>query len=69
MKLDKYLTKEGIRQADFARLLRVSPGAVWQWCNGYQIAAENVLPVERATNGKVTRHDLRPDLYPRDSAA
>ena len=27
-------------------------------------AAEFVLPIEAAVRGKVTRHDLRPDLYP-----
>lgn len=69
MKLSDYLDKKGISQVDFAKRVGVSPGAVWQWINGYRIAAENVLPVEKATNGQVTRHELRPDLYPRDSAA
>lgn len=66
MNLKKYLTQEDLTQVEFAKRVGVSPGAVWQWINGYKIAAENVLPVEKATDGKVTRHDLRPDLYPRD---
>jgi len=33
---------------------------VWQW---RRVPAEYVLSVERATG--VSRHDLRPDLYPR----
>lgn len=67
MNLKKYLATEDISQVEFAKRLGVSPGAVWQWINGYKMAAENVLPIESATGGKVTRHDLRPDLYPRDS--
>lgn len=31
--------------------------------------AERVLNVERATNGIVTRHELRPDLYPPEEVA
>ena len=53
-------------QAELARHLEVTPGLVWQWLNGHRrIAAEQVLPIEKATDGAVTRHELRPDLYPR----
>lgn len=38
--------------------------AQWQKC-----PSERVLDVERATESKVTRYDLRPDLYPRNEAA
>lgn len=30
------------------------------------VPAARVLDIERATKGKVTRHELRPDLYPRN---
>lgn len=33
------------------------------------VPAEFALPIEKATNGAVTRHDLRPDLWPSESAA
>jgi DNA-binding transcriptional regulator YdaS (Cro superfamily) len=70
MQLQKFLDKAEVSQAELARRLSVSPGLVWQWLNGHRrIAAEQVLPIERATDGKVTRHDLRPDLYPRDQTA
>lgn len=69
MKLDTYLRRERISQVEFAEKLGVTPGAVWQWCNGYRMSAEKVLPIERATDGNVTRHDLRPDLYPKEHAA
>lgn len=34
--------------------------------NGKKVPAEWCIPLERATDGKITRHDLRPDLYPLD---
>lgn len=38
---------------------------VWNWLNrDRQIPAEFVLAIERATGGQVTRHQLRPDIYP-----
>lgn len=45
-----------------ARLLNVTPSAVHQW---KRVPAERVIDVERATESKVTRYDLRPDLYPK----
>lgn len=69
MKLKTYLARERIKQAKFAKTLGVSPGAVWQWINGYTIDPSNVLRVEKATDGKVTRHDLRPDLWPKENTA
>jgi DNA-binding transcriptional regulator YdaS (Cro superfamily) len=69
MQLQTFLKKGDLTQAELARRLKVTPGLVWQWLNGHRrIAAERVLSIENATDGKVTRHDLRPDLYPRDAA-
>lgn len=39
----------------------ISRAAVNQWD---ECPAERVLTIERATGGQVTRHQLRPDLYP-----
>lgn len=36
---------------------------------GKKVPAEWCLPIEQATNGAVTRHDLRPDLYPHSGEA
>lgn len=33
-------------------------------CDWKRCPAPRVLQVEAATNGEVTRHELRPDLYP-----
>ncbi len=32
------------------------------------VAAEAVIAVEQATDGEVSRHDLRPDIYPLEDA-
>lgn len=46
----------GVRQPSVNYILR----------NGKRVPAEWCLPVEHATGGKITRHQLRPDLYPAD---
>ena len=47
--------------AALARTINVTPQAISQWD---RVPAERVIAVEEATKGKVTRSDLRPDLYP-----
>jgi DNA-binding transcriptional regulator YdaS (Cro superfamily) len=44
-----------------AKLLKISRPALYQWT---RVPAERVLAIENATSGVVTRHELRPDLYP-----
>lgn len=46
-----------------AKTLGVTSQAISQWT---RVPAERVLQVERATNGLISRSDLRPDLYPPD---
>lgn len=48
---------------------KISPQAVHKWvCSGV-VPAERVIAIEAATGGKVSRHDLRPDIYPLDKEA
>lgn len=55
-------------QSAMARICGVSQAAVWKWLqSGKRLPAEHVLAVERATG--VSRHLLRPDIYPTPSAA
>ncbi len=55
-------------QSAFARLIRKDQSTVWEWLDKNKpLPAEHVLAVEAATG--VSRHDLRPDIYPRDSVA
>jgi DNA-binding transcriptional regulator YdaS (Cro superfamily) len=57
-------------QTALARACGKRQGHVWWWLNrSMQVPAEHVLTIERATNGKVTRSDLRPDIYPVDLPA
>ena len=46
-----------------ARILGIAPQAISQW---KRVPAERVLKIEQHTG--VSRHDLRPDLYPREPA-
>lgn len=55
-------------QSATARILRVSQAAVWKWLDeGKVLPAEHVLTLEAATN--VSRHELRPDIYPREGSS
>lgn len=51
---------------------RFRQGHISKWllrCKGPVPPAEYVLAIEQATGGKVSRHQLRPDLYPLADAA
>jgi len=55
-------------QSAMARLIGLSQAAVWRWLDRKQsLPAEHVLTVEAATG--ISRHELRPDLYPRETPA
>ncbi|MCW2407871.1 MULTISPECIES: transcriptional regulator [unclassified Sphingobium] len=55
-------------QSAMARLCELKQPSVWKWTrSSKRIPAEYVLRVEAATG--VSRHDLRPDIYPRDHSA
>lgn len=41
-----------------------SQGAIQRWLTSGRVPAHHVLRIERALG--VSRHDLRPDLYPRE---
>lgn len=55
-------------QSELARRLGVTQTHVWNWINRShgKIPSEYAIPIETATEGAVTRHQLRPDLYPLD---
>lgn len=54
-------------QTSLAMRIGKTQGHVSQWLRRGNVPPEMVLPIERETG--VSRHDLRPDLYPRDEAA
>ena len=68
MNLSDYL--QGTTHRDLAARVEVHPSLVSQWVTGrVRVTAEKAIAIETATNGAVTRSELRPDLWPRDSAA
>lgn len=57
-------------QAELARRCNTSQPRIWQCVHRNQrVPADLVIPFERAVAGQVTRHELRPDLYPNDEPA
>jgi len=49
-------------QADLAKAIGVTPGAVSQWVSGAtEISAERCMEIEELTKGLVTCEELRPD--------
>lgn len=57
-------------QTALAQILGKSQSHVWYWLNkGGRVPAEHAVIIEAATKGEVTRHQLRPDVFPKESAA
>lgn len=62
MDLSSYLSLPLINRSDFARRVGVSPSVVYQWGTGRRpIPVERCAAIELATDGAVTRRDLRPE--------
>jgi DNA-binding transcriptional regulator YdaS (Cro superfamily) len=64
--IEQAIQVAGGRKA-LAERIGVRVQAVEKWVRFDRIPAERVLTIERLTG--VSRHKLRPDLYPRESAA
>ena len=61
MKLKDYVAERGVTAA-LARQIGAQPQLVWQWASDVRpVPIERCVPIERATEGAVTRRDLRPD--------
>ena len=51
-------------KSELARQLGVRPQSVRKWVRYDRIPAEQCIPIERVTHSRITRYQLRPDLYP-----
>ena len=52
-------------QKKMGEAIGVSQAAVQKWLHGLNpVSPKFVLPIEKATKGQITRHELRPDIYP-----
>lgn len=56
-------------QTALARSCGVRYQAVQKWIKKSRVPAARVLDIERATKGRVTRYELRPDIYPKEDTA
>lgn len=66
--LKRALTKFDGNQSKFADAIGTSQQLVSYWLkNEKPLPAEHVLATEKATG--ISRHDLRPDIYPKDEQA
>ena len=67
MELKTFLdSREGMTAAELARAIGVKDAQVLQWKHGYESRKPSpayCLAIERATDGIVTRKDLRPHDY------
>jgi len=55
-------------QGRMAKICGVRQPSVWRWMNvARRLPPEHVLKVEEASG--ISRHDLRPDIYPIDNAS
>jgi DNA-binding transcriptional regulator YdaS (Cro superfamily) len=55
--------KEAGGQSTVARKFGVTVQAISQWVSSQRVPANRVLELEQACGGKVTRHQLRPDIF------
>jgi DNA-binding transcriptional regulator YdaS (Cro superfamily) len=50
-------------QSALARAVGKSQPAVYKWARGQSLPTwQSAIAIERATNGRVTRHEIRPDI-------
>lgn len=68
--LERAITLAG-GPAELARYITENQGSITAQaiCDWKRCPPARVLVVEQATKGEVSRHDLRPDIYPREQAA
>lgn len=57
-------------QSELARIINVSQPRIWNWLHrDKKVPAEYVNAIVNATGERVTRHQLRPDIFPDSDAA
>ena len=60
--LERAITIFGSQSA-LAHELDVTPQAVQQWVRYQRVPVARAIQIERATGGRVTRYELRPDIF------
>jgi DNA-binding transcriptional regulator YdaS (Cro superfamily) len=62
--IEKAITSAG-SLAELARRTGLAYQSIQQFRKSGKLPAEHVLKFEEATKGAVSRHEFRPDIYPR----
>ena len=64
MNIAEYLKKHGLSQKRFGDQVGITQGMVWQLLQGTcRTSPETAMRIEAATQGEISRADLRPDLW------
>lgn len=63
MDLRTYLEETSTTQDAFAKEIGVTQGMVANWVAGRKLTPERAADIERVTSGRVTRIELRPDIF------
>lgn len=63
MNLKDYLESTSTTQEAFAKEIGVTQGMVARWVAGVKPTAERAADIERASGGKVSRLELRPEIF------
>jgi len=50
-------------QSALARKINVKQAHVWYWLKTGSVPADHCIAIEKATNGRVTRYELRPKSF------
>lgn len=54
-------------QLKLANLINVKQCTISSWVNrNKKVPSQHVLTIEKALENKITRHEIRPDLYPKE---
>lgn len=66
MDIQQYLIQSKTTQRQFAEKVGVTQGFISRLVQGEKVPPALVIPIEKATSGVISRHELRPDIYPLD---
>lgn len=67
MQINDFLAKANLTETAFAGQLGLSQAQVNRLRHGARVTAELAVKIEAATEGAVSRSELRPDLWPTPS--
>ena len=65
----RFRSENGMTLEEFGALVGVQKAAVSKWESGAGPSPAKAIEIERATNGRVNKSDLRSDIWPRETVA